>query len=486
MVLLICLMFSAHAKEPSTEEKNQKIADLRARIESKRDELQRQITQRWKAKEDYIKKRETNKHFLTQLLEKQERLFMELSRIKEENFIKERKISEGKTELNNKKEAWSFVLASLDDILDKESEKVGDFHILDREARQLGLEKVRREYGKKKNIIASIKKYVDYKQSLIDNGNSLSISKQVILADDGSTQTVQFARFGNVFGYGVNDKSELFYLHQTGMLGANRYKVEPILDPLAKQSIQTALSGWVSAQSISGSVLVDVMQNDQSEALISGKKVSAEDKFKDYIRSGGAIMIPLLLLPVWALILILLKLFTYASQHWTGVNVGKKVVKLLEANKESEALALVQKKKRNSVSKVIASILEHKKYDRDTSEKAVKEVIIKEVPVVNKHLMTLAVIAAVAPLMGLLGTVSGMISLFEVINQYGSGDPKLMAGGISEALVTTLTGLSIAIPILLIHNFLRNIGTTIKSDMEKAAIQVLNIIWINKNKSAAG
>jgi biopolymer transport protein ExbB len=87
------------------------------------------------------------------------------------------------------------------------------------------------------------------------------------------------------------------------------------------------------------------------------------------------------------------------------------------------------------------------------------------------------VIAGAAPLLGLLGTVTGMISLFEVITHYGTGDPKILAGGISEALITTQTGLATAIPILLIHNWLRNQSLHIQSEMEKHAIRILNRLW---------
>jgi len=91
-------------------------------------------------------------------------------------------------------------------------------------------------------------------------------------------------------------------------------------------------------------------------------------------------------------------------------------------------------------------------------------------PGLASHLNTLAVIAAVAPLLGLLGTVTGMISLFEVITRFGTGDPKLLAGGISEALITTEVGLIVAIPILLIHNYLRNRKNRIGSDLQLHAM----------------
>jgi biopolymer transport protein ExbB len=129
------------------------------------------------------------------------------------------------------------------------------------------------------------------------------------------------------------------------------------------------------------------------------------------------------------------------------------------------------------VARVVRVCLEHSQWTRESAEKAVREVLIQELPVLNQHLATLAVIASAAPLLGLLGTVTGMISLFEVITSYGTGDPRMLAGGISEALITTQAGLTIAIPVILLHNHLRNRREDIQAAMEKHAISILNKLW---------
>jgi len=88
----------------------------------------------------------------------------------------------------------------------------------------------------------------------------------------------------------------------------------------------------------------------------------------------------------------------------------------------------------------------------------------------------LAVLGAVAPLLGLLGTVTGMIDTFRVITLFGTSDPKLMSGGISEALVTTELGLAVAIPIMLLHTYLSRKSDHLIGDMEAKAVQMTNII----------
>ena len=96
------------------------------------------------------------------------------------------------------------------------------------------------------------------------------------------------------------------------------------------------------------------------------------------------------------------------------------------------------------------------------------------------------VIAAVSPLLGLLGTVTGMIATFDVITEFGTGDPKLLSGGISIALVTTELGLIVAIPMLLFGNLLSGWAERIKDDMEQAALRVINQFSDSRQPGASG
>ena len=126
---------------------------------------------------------------------------------------------------------------------------------------------------------------------------------------------------------------------------------------------------------------------------------------------------------------------------------------------------------------MLVDVLEEKNISRNEAYNKMQEVLLHEVPVIEKHLPTLKSLGALAPLLGLLGTVSGMISLFDVITTYGTGDPKLLAGGIAEALVTTEFGLIVAIPAILCHRMLLNIAEHIISDLERYSLTVLNLCW---------
>ena len=105
----------------------------------------------------------------------------------------------------------------------------------------------------------------------------------------------------------------------------------------------------------------------------------------------------------------------------------------------------------NPLGRVLAAYESNQNADTETIELKLSEAALKEMPGLTKGLLFIKVISVVAPLMGLLGTVTGMIKTFQVITLYGAGDPKLMAGGISQALMTTVLGLVVAIPMVLLH-----------------------------------
>ena len=119
----------------------------------------------------------------------------------------------------------------------------------------------------------------------------------------------------------------------------------------------------------------------------------------------------------------------------------------------------------NALGRVLSVHEDHKSSDTETLELKLSEAIFKETPALNRGLLFLKIISVVAPLMGLLGTVTGMIKTFQSITLYGTGDPKLMAGGISQALVTTVLGLVVAIPMVLLH--------TLVSGRSRRIVQVL-------------
>jgi len=124
---------------------------------------------------------------------------------------------------------------------------------------------------------------------------------------------------------------------------------------------------------------------------------------------------------------------------------------------------------RNPLGRVLKVYHDNPQTDTESLELKLGEAILKETPKLNRWLMFLKIIAVVAPLLGLLGTVTGMIITFQAITLFGTGDPKLMAGGISQALVTTVLGLCVAIPTVLLHTIVLSPAKRLGQILEEQA-----------------
>lgn len=132
-----------------------------------------------------------------------------------------------------------------------------------------------------------------------------------------------------------------------------------------------------------------------------------------------------------------------------------------------------QAKKGNPLGRVMMAYDNAKSKDAETVELKLDEAILKESPKLELGLSLLKLGAGIAPLLGLLGTVTGMIKTFQAMMIYGTGDPQLMAGGISEALVTTMLGLIAAIPLLILHSFCASLARGVQSTLEEQSAGIV-------------
>jgi biopolymer transport protein ExbB len=206
------------------------------------------------------------------------------------------------------------------------------------------------------------------------------------------------------------------------------------------------------------------------------KQIAHRVTFVDQVKKGGIIVWPILGLGLLALIITLERFIFLNRVHANTDRVMSKVNHLAGQGDWAGCDAVLQHQKGKPVYNVLRAGLGAVNEKRETLESVLQEAILKELPRLERLLPALNIMGAVAPLLGLLGTVTGMIATFHVITLYGSGDPRMMSGGISEALVTTMLGLSIAIPIMLAHTFLRRRVEHIIGDMEEKAVALSNII----------
>ena len=187
-----------------------------------------------------------------------------------------------------------------------------------------------------------------------------------------------------------------------------------------------------------------------------GQKPNVEER----IHQGGWIGYLILVLGAIGLLIAIQR---FLSLTFTGQKVTKQQ-KQSEANDD------------NPLGRILAVYSQELANDIETLTLKLDEAILREIPKVERGLTTLAILAAIAPMLGLLGTVSGMIETFQSITLFGTGDPKLMSGGISQALVTTELGLAVAIPLLLLHSLLSSKSNRLVQvfDEESAALIARN------------
>lgn len=194
----------------------------------------------------------------------------------------------------------------------------------------------------------------------------------------------------------------------------------------------------------------------------------------EIVQSGGVIGWVIVAGGVLVLVLALLRAgLIWRNAANTDRLVGE-VSPLVERGRVDEALAVCQRVQ-NSPGRVLAATLRNLGRPREELEDIVSESVLHETPQLDRFGSTILMLAAVAPLLGLLGTVTGMIATFDIITEFGTGNPKLLSGGISVALVTTELGLIVAIPALLLGNLLGGWASRIKDDMDRAALRVINI-----------
>ena len=192
----------------------------------------------------------------------------------------------------------------------------------------------------------------------------------------------------------------------------------------------------------------------------------------EIIIAGGPIMWPILLCSVLAAAIMLERLWTLQRKRVIPRELTDRVWKLVETrtlnDRHIEALS------RNSpLGRVLAAGLTNRHQGREIMKEVIEDTGRHVVHELERFLNALGTIAAISPLLGLLGTVTGMIQAFEAITSEGVGDPRVLSGGIGEALITTAAGLIVAIPALIGYRYLRGLVDFLVVEMEKEAMKLV-------------
>jgi biopolymer transport protein ExbB len=214
------------------------------------------------------------------------------------------------------------------------------------------------------------------------------------------------------------------------------------------------------------------------EGLDAPYEEKEEKTVFEFVAAGGVIAWVIVGLGLLALVMISIRAISLLRTASRADELVEQVAPLVENGDHALALELCRPS-RGAVARVLAATIRNRDRDREHMEDIVSEAVLHETPHIERFSAAITVCAAVAPLLGLLGTVTGMISTFEVITEHGTGDPKMLSGGISEALVTTQLGLIVAIPTLLLGTLLSARGQVILQRMERAALRIMNVVDVS-------
>ncbi len=274
---------------------------------------------------------------------------------------------------------------------------------------------------------------------------------------DGTRVDGQILRIGNIAAYGLSDRG-------AGALA-------PAGDGELKIWNDTSAE---TAQALAAGQAPDVLPIFLFESLNAEVERKVAKGVLETVASGGVIGWIIFCLGLIGLVLVLLRVGFLQRSGASTDRLMTAIAGHIRRGDRSAALE-VAKNRKGATARVLAATIRNLDRDREHVEDIVSEAILHENAHLNRFGAMIIVIAAVSPLLGLLGTVTGMIATFDAITEFGTGDPKLLSGGISIALVTTELGLIVAIPMLLFGNLLSGWAEGIKDDMEKAALRVINL-----------
>ena len=195
----------------------------------------------------------------------------------------------------------------------------------------------------------------------------------------------------------------------------------------------------------------------------------------EIVKSGGWLMLPIVLCSVVAVAIIIERSWTLQQRRVIPRNLTRQVWDSIRSRQITHK-TLQDLSGSSPLGQILAAGLQNRNREREVMMEAIEDTGRHVVHEMERYLNTLGTIAAVSPLLGLLGTVIGMVKVFAAITTFGVGDPAVLAGGISEALITTAAGLTVAIPSLIGYRYLRGRIDRLVVQMEKEAIGLVEAL----------
>ena len=201
----------------------------------------------------------------------------------------------------------------------------------------------------------------------------------------------------------------------------------------------------------------------------------------ELVVKGGIFMYPILACSVAALAVFIERLWMLRTSRIMPRYFIRNIEDLIRKKKLPEAVFLCQSNV-SSIARIFLAGLKNTQKGMWLIKEAVEERGGREAATIGKNIAVLATIANLTPLLGLLGTVSGMIKAFNAFSVQGISDTSMLAGGIAESLITTATGLCVAIPAMVCHRFLRDRAESLVFEMEESSIRLLDLVEASRDR----
>jgi biopolymer transport protein ExbB len=205
----------------------------------------------------------------------------------------------------------------------------------------------------------------------------------------------------------------------------------------------------------------------------------------EIVKAGGIMMGPIILASIVTAAIFLERLWTLQTKRVLPADLTEKVWRWVE-QRQIQDKHIVALQQNSPLGKILAAGLANRNRDRAVIREAIEDTGRHVVHELDRFIGTLGTIASLTPLMGLLGTVLGMIRTFNAITTAGIGNPASLAGGIAEALITTAAGLTVAIPALLAYKYLRGRVQMLVVQMEKEATKLVEAIERQSSPGGVG
>lgn len=203
----------------------------------------------------------------------------------------------------------------------------------------------------------------------------------------------------------------------------------------------------------------------------------------ELFKSGGLLMWPILACSIVAAAIVCERLWTLNKRAVTPRRLLEQVQMMID-RREVDPVKIKLIRDSSPLGRILAAGLVNSQHGREVMKDAIEESGRHVVHELEHYLNSLGTIAAITPLLGLLGTVIGMIKVFAAITAFGVGDPTVLAGGISEALITTAAGLAVGIPALMFYRYFRGRVNSLTVDMEQEAVRLVEVLQGSREPAA--